>query len=64
MRGFPLFHIKYTPRSRCKLHKLAKEKLLANERAALDHQLALERAAAEEEDEDEDDDEESESMLY
>ena len=33
MRMHPLFQIKYTPRSRCKLHKVCKEKLEAQERA-------------------------------
>ena len=61
MRGFPLFQIKYTPRSRCKLHKLAREKQVAAELAALE-KLALERAAAAAAAEEMDDEEDEENM--
>ena len=61
MRSFPLFQIKYTPRSRCKVHKLAHEKIQAHERAVeanfIAAQVAAAAAQAEEEDEEEDEEE-------
>jgi len=33
MRSFPLFQIKYTPRSRCKVHHLTQAKILVQEQA-------------------------------
>ena len=34
-KNFPVFKIKYTPKSRCKLHKIIQEKTAEKERAAL-----------------------------
>ena len=41
MRAFPLFQVVYTPKQKCKLHSVIKEKIEAQERAVVNNSSTL-----------------------